>query len=369
MIDKVQILLDGKEYFKVNNIRLEEVIQGFLSIRTANIDVVFNNIKTREFEALLDDKGVMLMKVIIDNKIWQQSYIGKNNLNEDKSVDGGTQIQIQTTDPFYSLSYSHVIDVYNQTHKTLQIALQRTLAELKFVDFKIQNGSGISNIDLKNGGNQKSIKGGECADLIGGMCSLYKVILKSNGVDTITIEKHNGNQNIIDNIYVLTDSNGKVYKSNTQFVRKVGNGNILPGRIIVLNSAKIKDSNATSVIVPFKNGMPFTQKVKTVHMEASYKQIANAITYQMMGMTARANSYTYSIPSKVFDKDGNFYSINTLISVYDEERGINENMNIVGLSTTIDADSGSNTTLNLVNQNAFDTLDNLKIKKSLLKNK
>lgn len=367
MIDKVQILIDGKEYFKVNSITLQEVIEGFLSIRTANIDLVFNNIKTREFESILDKKGVMLLKIIIDQKVWQQYYIGKNNINEDKNVNGGTVIQIQTTDPFYSLLYSHVIDVYNQTHKTLQIALQRTLSELGFVDFKIQNGIGVSNIDLKNGGNQKSIKGGECSSLIGGMCSLYKVLLKSNGVDTITIEKHNGNQNIVDNIYVYTDSNGKVYKSNTQFVRKVGDGNILPGRIIVLNSAKIKDSNATSVIVPFKNGMPFTQKIKTVNMKASYKQIANAITYQMMGMTARANSYTYSIPAKVFDKNGNFYSINKLISVYDEERGINENMNIVGFSTTIDAMVGSNTTLNLVNQDAFDKLDNLKIKKSLLK--
>ena len=374
MIDKVQILLNGKEYFKVNNIVLQEVIEGFLSIRTANLDVIFNNIKTREFTSLLNEKRYLTIKIIIDEKVWQEAYITQDNIDEQKNVNGGRVLTINVSDVFKMLLTSDVIDVYNQTHKTLQIALRRTLLELQKINpelenanFKIKNGIGVSNISLTNGGNQKSLTGGECSKLIGNMCSLYKVILKSNGVDTLTIEKHYGNQSIIDNIYVLMNEEGKVYKSNTQFIQKVGSGKDTPARIVILNSAKMKDTSATSVIVPFKNGIPFTQKIKSVSMEASYKQIAEGITYQMMGMTARANSHVYGLPSKIFNKDGNFYSINTLISVYDEERGIDQQMNIVGFSTTIDSEMGSNTTLNLVNEGAFDKLDNLKIKKSLLK--
>lgn len=367
MTDRVQVLLNGVEYFKVNNIVLQEVIEGFLSIRTTNLDVIFNNIKTREFTSLLNEKGFLSIKITIDGKVWQEAYITQNNIDEQKNVNGGTVLTINVSDVFKTLLTSDVIDVYYQTHKTLQIALQRTLLELGFSDFKIQNGNGVSNITLKNGGNKKSTRGGSCQDFLGEMCSLYKVILKSNGIDTLTIEKHNGNQNIADNIYVLINEEGKVYKSNTQFIQKVGSGNDTPARIIILNSAKMKDTSATSVIVPFKNGIPFTQKIKSVSMEASYKQIADGITYQMMGMTARANSHIYGLPSKIFDKNGNFYSTNTLISVYDEERGINQPMNIVGFSTTIDAEMGSNTTLNLANESAFDKLDNIKTKKSLLK--
>lgn len=368
-MNKVQILVDGFEYFKVTNIVLQEVIEGFLSIRTTNIDILFNNIKKKEFAALLDEKEYLPIKIIIDGKVWQESYITENSFDEQKNVNGGTEFRLNVVDVFKTLLNSDVIDVYYQSHKTLQIALQRTLVELGFVDFTIKNGIGVSNITLENGGDKKSTRNGNTQDFLGEMCSLYKVILKSNGIDTITIEKHNANQDITDNIYVLTDSQGKVYKSNTQFIQKVGNGDNLPSRIIVLNSAKIKDTSATSVIVPFKNGMPFTQKIKTVNMKASYKQIADGITYQMMGMTARANSHVYGIPQKIFNQNGDFYSINTLVSVYDEERGINDRMNIVAFSTTIDADIGSNTVLNLVNQESFDTLDNLKIKKSLLKNR
>lgn len=367
MIDKVQILLDGKEYFKVSNITLQEVIEGFLSVRTANIATIFNNIKTRDFSSLLNDRGFLPITIIISGKIWQKSYITQSNIDEQKNVNGGTTVTINVVDVFKTLLDSDVIDVYYQTHKTLQIALQRTLNELGFTDFIIKNGINVDNINLKNGGQKQSITGGSCQNFLGEMCSLYKVILKSNGIDTLTIEKHNANQSVIDNIYVLMDSNGKVYKSNTQFVQKMGNGDNTPSRIVILNSTKINNSTSTSVIVPFKNSIPFTQKIKTVAMEASYRQIADGITYQMMGMTARANSHVYGLPSKIFDKDGNFYSINKLITVYDEERGVDEQMNIVGFTTTIDADSGSNTTLNLVNQEAFDSLDNLKIKKSLLK--
>ena len=366
MIDRVQVLLNGVEYFKVSNIVIQEVIEGFIAIRTTNLDVIFNNIKTREFTSLLNEKGFFSIKIIIDGKVWQDAYITQNNIDEQKNVNGGTVLTINVADVFKTLLTSDVIDVYYQTHKTLQIALQRMLAEVGFTDFKVKNGTGISNISLKNGGDKKSIRGGSCQDFLGEMCSLYKV-LKSNGVDTITIEKHNGNQEIVDNIYVLMNKEGKVYKSNTQFIQKVGSGNDTPARIIILNSAKMKDTSATSVIVPFKNGIPFTQKIKTVSMEASYKQIADGITYQMMGITARANSHVYGLPSKIFNKNGNFYSTNTLISVNDEERGINQPMNIVGFSTTIDVEMGSNTTLNLVNEGAFDKLDNLKTKKSLLK--
>ena len=367
MIEKVQILLNGNEYFKITSITLQEVIEGFLSIRTANINTVFNNIKTREFNALLKQNGSLSIEILVNGKIWQTSFITQNNIDEQKNEDGGTIVTINVVDIFRTLLDSDVIDVYYQTHKTLQIAVSRTLTELGFEDFKIKNGIGIQNINIKNGGNKNSTRGGSCEEFLGEMCSLYRVILKSNGIDTLTIEKHNGNQNIIDNIYVLTDATGKVFKSNTQFVQKVRNGDKSPSRIIILNTEKIKDTTATSVIVPFKNGMPFTQKIKTVSMKASYKQIADGITYQMMGMTARANSHTYALPNKVFDKNGNFYSINTLVQVLDQERCIEEAMNIVGFSTVIDAESGSNTVLNIVNQEAFDNLDNLKIKKSLLK--
>ena len=47
-MNKVQILIDGFEYFKVTNIVLQEVIEGFLSIRTTNIDILFNNITSSD---------------------------------------------------------------------------------------------------------------------------------------------------------------------------------------------------------------------------------------------------------------------------------------------------------------------------------
>jgi len=112
--------------------------------------------------------------------------------------------------------------------------------------------------------------------------------------------------------------------------------------------------------------MPFTQKIKIVSMKASYKQISNGITYELMSMTARANSHIYNLPNKVFDTNGNFFSTNSLVYITDEERGIDESMNIVGFSTEI-SNAGSNTTLNLVNQQAFDKLDNLKNKKKSFK--
>jgi len=72
------------------------------------------------------------------------------------------------------------------------------------------------------------------------MCSIYKVLLKSNGIDTLIIESHNGNQSIVDKVYVLTDSNGIAYKSNAQFVQKTGDNDGAPSRVIILNSSKIK---------------------------------------------------------------------------------------------------------------------------------
>jgi hypothetical protein len=366
MIEKVQVLINDNEYFKVTNITLQEVIEGFLSIRTANINTVFNNIKTREFSSLLAIKGLLPIKIVVNGKVWQDSYITQGSLDEQKNSNGGTTVSINVSDVFKTLLTSDVIDVYYQTHKTLQIAIARTLTELGFTDFKIKNGDNIASIDLKNGGNKKNIRGGSCQDFLGGMCSIYKVLLKSNGIDTLIIESHNGNQSIVDKVYVLTDSNGIAYKSNAQFVQKTGDSNGATSRVIILNSSKNKDNNSTSVIVQFKNAMPFTQKIKVVSMEASYKQISNGITYELMSMTARANSHIYGLPNKVFDSNGNFFSTNSLVHILDEERGIDESMNIVGFSTTI-SDAGSNTTLNLVNQQAFDKLDNLKTKKSLLK--
>ena len=367
MTDKVKVLLNGKEYFKINNIVIQEGIDGFLSLRTTNINVLFNNIKTREFNALLKDKGSLPIQVVINEKVWQDSFITQSNIDEQKNENGGTILSINIPDIFQTLLNSDVIDVYYQKHKTLQLALSRTLKELGFTDFQIKNGNGIQNIDLKNGGDKNFTKGGSCQDFLGEICSLYKVILKSNGVNTLTIERYNSNKNITDNIYVITDLDGKVVRSNTQFIQKVGNGNNSPSRIIILNTKKMRDTSATSVIVPFKNGMPFTQRIRTLSMKASPQQTSEGITYEMMGMTAIANSNVYALPHKIFDRNGDFYSINTLIKVRDEERGIDEDMNIVSFSTIIDSNGGSNTTLNLVNQQAFDSLENLITKKSLLK--
>ena len=81
MIDRVQVLLNGVEYFKVNNIVIQEVIEGFIAIRTTNLDVIFNNIKTREFTSLLNEKGFLSIKIIIDGKVWQDAYITQNNID------------------------------------------------------------------------------------------------------------------------------------------------------------------------------------------------------------------------------------------------------------------------------------------------
>ena len=159
MIDRVQVLLNGVEYFKVSNIVIQEVIEGFIAIRTTNLDVIFNNIKTREFTSLLNEKGFFSIKIIIDGKVWQNAYITQNNIDEQKNANGGTVLTINVADVFKTLLTSDVIDVYYQTHKTLQIALQRMLAEVGFTDFKVKNGTGISNISLKNGGDKKSIRG------------------------------------------------------------------------------------------------------------------------------------------------------------------------------------------------------------------
>ena len=365
MVDKVQVLVNDTEYFKVENIRLVEEIRGFISLRTTNIDLLLNTQKTKEFNATIK-KQVLPIKVVVQGKVWQESFVGEYNTSIDRDFNSATKIRINLTDKFENLTNSDVIDVCYQNHKTLQIALSRTLTELRNTGFTIQNGTGVKDILLTNGGNQTHTKGMDCSQFIGGLCSMYKVLLKSNGVDTITIEKHNGNQEVVDQIYYLVDSNGKPYKSNVNYTQKVSSNPDTASRYIMLNSNPSADG-ATSVIVEYQNAMPFTQKIKTLATKASYKQIANSLTYQVMGIAARANCYVYGLPYKVFNKNQDFFSTNSLVKVTDEDLGIDEPMNITGVSTTIDVNGLTNTVLNLVNQASFDTLDNIKIKKSLLK--
>jgi hypothetical protein len=374
MIEKVKVLIDGEELFKVSSISLSECIHGFISTRNTDMNFVLNRIEMMKFQAKLNKKNVLPIEIQVADKVWQKSYIDAGTPTVSIDAISGFSISLPVIDIFAPISgeiHGDVIDSYYVTHSTVDGAIKYVLSELGFDTkntFKVVYGNGISPIKLTNGGNKEATHGGSASDFLGNICSLYHVILRSNGVDTITIEKYNSNTKPTYNLYVELDTNGNIYRSNTEFVEKKGSDSKTPARAVIINSnKKAKDTSISSVIVNFAGGMPYSQSIKRISSSASYSQIAEGINYKNMGMTARANSYTYGLPARVFDKNGNFFSVNTLVSVLDEVFGINEPMNILGFTTVIDAESGSKTTMNIANTQSLDTLDNLKVDKSLIK--
>jgi hypothetical protein len=272
---------------------------------------------------------------------------------------------------------SNVIETVHQTNKTLQILIQRCLNEIDtgqkiqvFTDSVIETAPDVDkNISLKGGGDKKSMLPVDCDVLIGEACQMHNVILVSDGNDKLTIENktkfYNSIFDIIVNVDKVTD---KIIFSNTSYFEQSIDSNESPARFVLLNSKATNQRN-TSLISNIQNGMPGTQRINIVAENASYTQIAQALTYNALGLSIRSNSYLYKIPARVFDKNGAFFKPNKLVKVFDEAMGIDEAMVLVGVGFVIDAKNGVETTLNLTSQDTYTIAGNVKIKKSLLNKK
>ena len=365
-MNNVKIFFNDVEYFKCTSISCQHSIDGFIALKTTTIQGIATQLRFKDFLDILANKNTMIARVEIYDKVWQKGFISLTDINYSID-DNGFRITIVLNDLLSTLKTSDIVEVLYLKNKTLQGTLQSIFKELNIKDYKIINGTDIKIIDLANGGDVETNGYISCEQFLGNICSLYQLILISNGVDAISIEKYNANQEIIDN-FIVKCNDGKVITSNVSFVEKTGNQNVNnASKIVILNTEPTNTDKNTSVIVNFVNGTPNTQQIRTIAMKASYKQISQAITYQMMGMNMVANSYVYKLSVKIFDKNKQFFRVNHLINVLDEQLGIDDKMNIIGIALTIDSQSGTNTIFNLTNQESVSTIGNLKNKKSLMK--
>lgn len=377
--NKVKILLDNQEYFNCNSITCSISLNEGLFIRNAIVDCKMPYYTYVRFATDMTDKQVLLASIFIEDKLFLEGFLTLKVITTSISQDG-MRVSFAVNDRFYPLLHSDVIKVlFFKSHSNLQLLLAMILWELGYMNYEnyprkitdardfIKNGLGVKTIPLtknvvKYATHEKAIT------IIQEIASIYKVVLNSNGSDTIFVEKYNSYTDPVYEINLKFDKNGNFLEnSNVSNAQKVGASNTDnndASRIVIVNPSinrkkpKIKDKH-TSLVVNYQKGLPNMQIVRSINREVDYEGLKDGVNQSLLGLNTVANSYVYQFSDRIFDKNGDFFTPNRLINVKDEAHLINGKMSIIACSFSIDAENGSMTTLNVCfEENLGDNVNN-----------
>jgi hypothetical protein len=373
---KIKLTINGSEYFPIKSVALGNSLNKSISIRSATVSAIYS-IKLKDFLLELNQSKILLCNLFIDDKLFLQGFINDKLVHYGDSSDGGTNISIRLLDRFVGLVGSDII--YSRPDgQSLQSFMSDILTELGYLSSTFKNTylkkinsardflSVRGNIDINKplkAPKRNSLVEEQSFALLGECLSINKVILMSNGYDTLTFEKPNisGAPTFEAFRHLSSDRYSNIV--SLEKYGEMGDANSMtPSIIITLNSSSDstkKDKN-TSVISANPNGIPHIIKVHRVDMNASYQEISGMMNFAFAGIRARSNSFIIRLGNIKFDKNGDFFQPNRTITVYDEKYGHNFNMIIMDARTDIDADSGSQTTLNVSFSESFE--DNISIK-------
>lgn len=367
----IRVTFDGDEYFNFKSGQFNHNLSENLALRECILQAVPQE-SFKDFIVYLNEKNFILAKVYVNDKLFLDGYVNDQNFSYSRSSQD-TNIQITLRDRFVGLRESDIIKT--QPKGTLITYLTNILDELNYAgsfflntyNKKIKTTRDFISLgkDVKDSNLKTFVKSDlteyKNSQVLGEICSLANVILISNGYDKLTFEKTTTN---LEPIYEM-----RVSKSNLLYAEKVGmqgvTETLTPSKVVILNSKDEKD-NYTSVVQYNDSGMPHIQKIRHLTTEASYSEIAKAVNYGFAGIKARTNSFLYKISNDIFDDNGNFFTPNQCVYVFDEEWGIDEIMRILQVGFSIDSENGTELSLNVTTQNAFTNNASIKQKRALM---
>lgn len=372
----VSIEIEGVIYFPVKNVSLAHSLNKSIAIKSATISCIATK-NFKDFLSLLNIKKILLCRLYIDNKIFLEGFINDKLVHYKDDANGGTELNIRLLDRFVGLIASDLIT--SRPKGTLQSFLSDALTELGYVtqdkintyrrtiktarDFLKSTGNININQPLK-AFQRSSLVEEDAGNLIGECLSINKVILISNGYDSLTFEEPNIKGKSVYNAYRNIESNR--VEGSIVSIEKYGEmgdaSSLTPSVVITLNSysKSTKSDNNTSVISNNIYGIPHITKIHRVSMQASYQDIAGMMDFGFAGIKARSNSFVIRIGGVKFDNNLDFFQPNRTINVQDQKYGLDTDMIILDARLDIDAESGSGLTLNVCFEESFE--DNVSIK-------
>lgn len=371
----VVLEINGQITFPVKNVSLGHSLNKSIAIKSATVScVVTKNFK--DFLALLNIKKILLCRLYIDNKLFLEGFINDKLVHYRDDANGGTELNIRLLDRFVGLIASDLIT--SRPKGSLQSFLSDALTELGYVspifinsyDKKIKTARDFlqsSGIDINKplkAFQRSSLVEEDSGNLIGECLSINKVILISNGYDTLTFEQPNLKGKSVYSAYRNIESHRA--EGSIVSVEKYGEmgdaSSLTPSVVITLNSysKSTKSDNNSSVVSPNLYGIPHVIKLHRVSMQASYQDISGMMNFAFAGIKARSNSFIIRISGVKFDNNLDFFQPNRTINVQDEKYGLDTDMIILDAKLDIDAESGSDLTLNVCFEESFQ--DNISIK-------
>jgi hypothetical protein len=332
------------------------------------------------FKYLLDElnnNGRMLVAIYFNDKLFIKSWVTIGMLNYYIDASQAVNVNFVIFDRFVGLKTSHVVKALPKENSSLELFISQVLQELKFdspefintyprkissaKDF-ILRGAGITGNEVIKTFKKEKLDYDSAISVLGNSLSNSKAILSSNGYDTLTLEVGNPELPPID----IVDTTIAGNMSTT--ISKTGMVNTEEGQpsatSIILNSQDDGDNN-NSVVVNIKSGLPNTKKVKTVSLQATYRQIKSMLDYNLAGIKARQNSFLIKCKSRFLTTELEFFQPNRKVTVYCPELGISEDMVILQMGCNIDS-NGIELTLNVSAQDTFDNNSKLNQKLSLM---
>ena len=368
--------IEGKSIFPVKNASLAHSLNKSIAIKSATLSCIVTR-DFKDFLSLLNIRKILLCRLYIDNKLFLEGFINDELVYYKDDANGGTELNIRLLDRFVGLIASDLIT--SRPKGTLQSFLSDALTELGYAS-EIFINSYQRNIKtardfLKSSGNininkplkafqRASLVEEESSDLIGECLSINKVILISNGYDTLTFEEPNLKGKSVYSAYRNIDS----YRAEGSIVsmEKYGEmgdaSSLTPSVVITLNSysKSAKSDNNSAVVSPNIYGIPHVIRLNRVSMQASYQDISGMMNFAFAGIKARSNSFIIRIAGVKFDDNLDFFQPNRTINVQDDKYGLDTDMIILDARLDIDAESGSSLTLNVCFEESFQ--DNVSIK-------
>lgn len=375
---KVTFEVSGYDYFPVKSVSLTHSLQRSIGMKSTTITAIPGR-NFKDFLLELHQKKVMLCRLSVDDKIFMEGFINDRFVHYSDRPNGATEVKIRLLDRFIGIVASDIIT--SRPKGSLQSFISDILTETGYVSSlfintyqrKITNArdflkvSGAIDINKPLKAYQRSSLVEENAsDLLGECLAMNKLILISNGYDSLTFEDPTDSGDTIFNARRTLEGSSLKKFSNIISLEKYGEmggqQSLTPSVVITLNSyqkSASKDSN-TSVISPNAFGIPHIIKLNRVNMQASYQDIQGMMNFAFAGIKARSNSYVINLAGVIFDDFGNFFQPNRKVHVYDEKYGLDYEMLIMDTKLDIDAQSGSNLKLNVAFQESFQ--DNVTIK-------
>ncbi|MGK0468872.1 hypothetical protein [Clostridium sp.] len=386
-MNKIKVEFNGKEYFKFTSINGGIFIERNICLKNCSLRGVSFQNELKDFLLELNFNKVMLCSVFINDKLYIENYISEDSLGYSENAEESVVVDFVVLDRFIGLKESDI--VIAKPIGTLRTFTSSILSELEFDSPKylskyrrkivsasdlIKSGSDVVDKDLKTF-TRSDIVEKRAFDVLGEACQLSNLFLISNGYDTLSFERANPyfNQETFQTsevrFSIYRNERGQNYSNFRKNSGAMGKPN--PFKKIILNSGgsgegKIADENS-SIIVNYNKGIPHIQTVRHLSVNATLKEIVDAQDFYFAGVTAMTNSFVYTIPNIFTDLDDNFFIPNQPIFVQDEKYGIQEVMTLLSANFTIDAKNGSNITLVVTTQEAFENNASIKQKKSLMK--